>query len=154
MKNRKTETFIYEGLGFPIKLINVPMKKVFGEWAMDINFNKLQLAAVYGLIYKPTSLNGDELRFIRKFLDMSMADFGKVFGVSHVAVLKWENGKNHVSPPTDIYIRLYILDHLHAKDKEFRSLYNKISPKSLSKHKGEKIRPIAIDIDEDLKIAL
>ena len=34
MKKRKKKTFIYEGLGFPIKLINVPMKKVFGEWCI------------------------------------------------------------------------------------------------------------------------
>jgi hypothetical protein len=30
-KDRKEETFIYEGLGFPVKLINVPIKKVLGE---------------------------------------------------------------------------------------------------------------------------
>jgi len=154
MKNRKTETFIYEGLGFPIKLINVPMKKIFCKWAMDIDFNKLQLAALYALLYKPTPLNGAELRFIRKFLEMSMADFGKIFGVSHVAVLKWENGKTHAPPSTDIYIRLYVLNSRHAKDKEFRSLYNTISPESFSKNKGEKVHPISIDVEDDLKIAL
>ena len=34
---RKKETFIFEGLGFPIKLIDTPMKKVFGQWVIDID---------------------------------------------------------------------------------------------------------------------
>jgi DNA-binding transcriptional regulator YiaG len=94
MKNKKTETFVYNGLGFPVKLINVPMIKVLGKWAMNINLNKLQLAALRALLNKPSPLTGDELRFIRKFLNMSKAEFGEIFGVSHVAVGKWENGKN------------------------------------------------------------
>lgn len=153
MKDRKTDTFVYKGLGIPVKLVNVPMKKVLGEWFMDINFNKLQLAVLHCLLYKPAPLNGDELRYIRKFLELSLSDFGKIFGVTHVTVLKWENGKNRIPPPADIYIRLYVLNNLHVKDKEFRSLYNTINPKSLSKHKAEKNRPISIDASEDLKIA-
>lgn len=153
-KNRKTETFIYKGLGFPIKLINVPMKKVVGEWIIDVDMNKLQIAVLRALIYKPTPLTGDELNFIRAFLNMSMVEFGKVFGVTHVAVVNWENGKRNMSPPMELCIRLYVLDHLQARDKEFRILYNKISLEALSKHKGGKIHPLAIDLTEDLKIAL
>jgi DNA-binding transcriptional regulator YiaG len=153
MKDRKTDKFIYKGLGLPIKLVNVPMKRVLGEWAIDIDFNKLQSVVLHCLLYKPAPLNGDELRFIRKFLEMSMTAFGKIFGVSHVAVVKWEGGKTRIPLSTDVYIRLYVLNYLHAKDKEFRSLYNMISPESLAKKKGEKIRPISIDATEDLKSA-
>ena len=42
MKNRKRETFIFRGLGFPIKLVNVPMRKMVGEWALDIDFDHLK----------------------------------------------------------------------------------------------------------------
>jgi DNA-binding transcriptional regulator YiaG len=154
MKKTKRETFIYEGLGFPVKLVNVPMKKVYGEWIMDIDLEKLQLAALDALLHKPFLLNGNELRFIRKFLEMTTTEFGKLFGVSHVAVLKWESGKAHAQPAMDVYIRLYLFDHLNAKDKEFRNLYNEMNLETLSKHKKDKIKPISIDIDEDLKIAL
>ncbi len=153
MKDRKTETFIYKGLGFPIRLINVPMKKIIGEWVIDVNFSKLQLAALYGLLYKPAPLNGDELKFVRKFLHMSTTEFGKICGVSHVAVLKWESGKTKANLSTDSCIRLYIIDHLKVKDKEFRNLYNTIRPEKLSKSKSAKTHPISIDIDEDLKSA-
>lgn len=155
MKTRKKETFIFEGLGFPIKLINVPMKKVFGEWCIDINMNNLMLVVLDALIRKPTALTGDELGFIRSYLEMTTTEFGRTFGVSHVAVLKWESGKNRISPALDLYIRLYVLDFLKAKDKEFRALYKELSLEGLSKEESKKIHPLAVDATtEDLKIAL
>jgi DNA-binding transcriptional regulator YiaG len=155
MKKRKKKTFIYEGLGFPIKLINVPMRKVLGEWCIDVNMNKLMLVVLEALIHKPSPLTGDELRFIRSYLEMTTMEFGKTFGVSHVAVLKWENEKNRVSPALEFFIRLYILDYLKAKDKEFRALYKELSLEQLSKDQKRKIYPITVDATtEDLKMAL
>ena len=156
MKDRKKKTFIFEGLGFPIKLINVPMKKVFGDWYIDINMNKLMLVVLEALTHKPIALTGDELSFIRSYLEMTTTEFGKAFGVSHVAVLKWESGENKVSPALELCIRLYMLDYLHAKDAEFRALYKKLSLGQLSKsERGKKTHPLAVDATtEDLKIAL
>ncbi|HSW87228.1 MAG TPA: hypothetical protein VLG49_07015 [Rhabdochlamydiaceae bacterium] len=153
MKDVKRKTLVFKGLGFPIKLINVPMKKMAGEWVFDINFNKLQLTVFYCLLRKPAPLTGGELKFIRKFLNMTTTDFGKIFGVSHVSVVKWESGKTHATLSTDVCIRLYIFDHLKAKDKDFRNLFHEINPETLSKSKNEKIKPITIDDFEDLKSA-
>lgn len=155
MKKKKKQTFVFEGLGFPIKLINVPMKKILGEWCIDINMNKLMLVVLEALIHKPTALTGDELRFIRSYLVMTTTEFGKTFGVSHVAVLKWESEKNRVSPALELYIRLFVLDHLKAKDKEFRLFYQELRLEQLSKEPKGKIHPIAVDATtDDLKIAL
>lgn len=104
MKEHKIETFIYEDLGFPILLINTPLRKAFGEWVIDINFNKLRKNVLNSLIHKQSNLKGQELRFIRKHFEMTTKEFGKVFGVTHVAVLKWESGENRISPTTDIYV--------------------------------------------------
>lgn len=156
MKTKKKETFIFHGLGFPVKLINVPMKMIFDEWVIDINMNKLMLVVLGALIRKPIPLTGDELGFIRSYLEMTTTMFGKTFGVSHVAVLKWESGKNRISPALDLCIRLYVLDFLHAKDKEFRALYKEVSLEKLSKSdQKKKIHPLVVDATtEDLKIAL
>ncbi len=154
MKKKKKKTFVYEGLGFPIKLINVPMKKVLGEWCIDINMNKLMVVILHALVHKPFPLTGDELYFIRTYLEMTTTDFGKIFGVSHVAVIKWENEKNRISPALEFLIRLYILDYLKAKDKEFRALYKELSLEQFSKNQKRKIYPITIDATtEDLKMA-
>jgi DNA-binding transcriptional regulator YiaG len=154
MKERKNETFVYEGFGFPIKLINCPMKKVFGEWVLDINLSKLQLDMVKELIHKPVPLTGLELRFIRKFLELSTTEFGKLVGVSHPAVLKWEKEQVHINPTTEIYIRLYVSEHLKVKDREFRDLYQQISIDHLLKHKNDKQIPLAIEIGNDSLLAV
>ena len=87
---------------------------------------------------------------------MTSIEFGKAFGVTHAAVLKWESGENRVSPPLELCIRLYILDHLSAKDGEFRALYKELSLEKLSKpDQSAKIHPITVDAStDDLKIAL
>lgn len=50
--------------------------------------NKLMLVALDALIRKPVPLSADELGFIRSYLQMTSTAFGKIFGVSHAAVLK------------------------------------------------------------------
>lgn len=105
------------------------------------------------LILKPVPLMGSEIRFIRSFLEMSMLGFGKLFGVTHVAVIKWENDPVHINPTTEVCIRLYVLNHPHVKDKEFRKLYNEIKIEELIKHKKDKNIPIWIDATEELLLA-
>jgi len=154
IKTKKLKTFIYKGLGIPVKLVNVPMKKAAGEWCIDINMNKLMLAVLQEIIRKQTALTGDELRYIRTYLEMTTTEFGKTFGVSHVAVLKWECEKNRISPALELCIRLYVLNHIDAKDKEFRALYNDIDLQQLSKGPKGKLHYIAVDAStEELKTA-
>ena len=131
MKEKKTDTFMWEGLGFPIRLINVPMKKVFGEWVLDINLEHFQKTVIRILACKSTPLTGSELRFIIDYLRMSTREFARLFGVTHAAVVKWESEKSRMSPSTEVCLRLYLLNHLKITDKEFRKLYLQINPKSL-----------------------
>lgn len=140
-KEIKRDSFIYEGLGFPIRLINVPMKKIFGEWAIDINFNALQKNVLHMLAKKPIALSGGELRFIMGYLEMSTRKFANLFDVTHVAVLKWLKEDAKMNPNTEICLRLYLLDHLQVTDREFRKLYVKIR----EKHFGSESNPMEID---------
>ena len=71
MSEKKIKTLIYKGLGFPIKLIDMPMKKMFGDWVMDIDMTELQYVVFKALVYKPTSLTKEELKFVRHFLLMT-----------------------------------------------------------------------------------
>ncbi len=153
MKSTKHKTFIFQGLGFPVKLINAPMRKMVGEWVLDVDFEELQLTVLYFLLEKPAPLTRNELKFIRKYLEMTTTEFGKLFGVSHVAVLKWEKG-TRANLSTDVCIRLYMYDHLKkTKDKDFRNFFHKIKLETLAKNIHVKERPIIIDAGEDLKSA-
>lgn len=147
MTERKTETFVYEDLGFPILLVNVPMKKVFGEWCLDINFAQLQKKALLLLAKQIDPLCGREIRFIRHYLNMSTHKFGEMLGVSHVAVLNWESDEKKMNPSTEICLRLRVLNLLKVSDKEFRKIYSTFDPKNISKHR-EEIAPLEIDADK------
>lgn len=53
----------WDGLGFPIRPVNVPMKKVFGEWVLDINLENFQKNVLHVLAKKT--------RTIKLYLTMS-----------------------------------------------------------------------------------
>lgn len=143
------------GLGIPVKLVNAPLKKIAGEWILDLNMELLQRVVLEAIIHKPTLLSGKEIRYIRKYVYLSMEEFGKVFGVSHVAVSKWENSRNGISPALDVCIRLYIMEHLQVKDIEFRQLYRDLNLCKLTKNKNVKIMPLVVNVEtpNNLKIA-
>lgn len=138
MSEKKVETFTYEDLGFPIDLIDVPMKKMLGEWVLDINLNVFQLEILKMVVHKLTPLQAGELRFIRKYFEMTTTAFGEVLGVTHAAVLKWERGLLP-SPAIDVYIRMYVMDRLKAKDAEFGKLYHQVSVADLAEAKKKQV---------------
>lgn len=57
---------------------------------------------------------------------MTTSAFGKVFGVTHAAVIKWEGGQLP-APPMDLYIRMYALNGLKAKNEDFGKLFHEVS---------------------------
>lgn len=150
-KKGKTQTIIYEGLGFPIRLINAPVKNILGEDVLDINLGKLQRQILHIMVYRNHPLNSAELRFIRKYFEMTTTDFGKAFGVTHVAVLKWESGQSRIPPTTELCIRLFILDKLQAKNEEFGQLYHKVTITALAKHQKESNYSEFLEFDASAK---
>lgn len=154
-KNEKKKTFVYTGLGIPVKLVNAPMKKMAGEWVLDLDMELLQRVVLEALVHKPTLLSGKEIRYIRKYMYLSMVEFGKVFGVSHAAVSKWENSRNGISPALDLCIRLHIMDRFKVKDMEFRQLYRDLDLSKLAKNRKVKLMPLVVNVEDPnhLKIA-
>lgn len=140
---KKKRTIIYKGLGFPITLIDVPVRKIAGEEILDIDMNRLQIAVLKLLIFKTTPLKGEQLRFIRKYLGMSTTEFAKKFGVTHPTILKWEKNQNAINPATDFYIRLYVLQYIQEGD--LKKLCTEITAEMLAEHKEEKESTIEID---------
>lgn len=147
MKDRKVDTFVYEGFGFPILLENVPMKKRLGEWTFDIDLEVLEKTILLTLIEKQISLTGNQIRFIRNFLNMSSYEFADILGVTHAAVLHWEKGEKKMNAGNQIILRLHILNHLKVTDKKFRKIYQMLNPKSISKARFE-TSPLEIDIEK------
>ena len=143
MKKKFQKTYQDHGFGFPVTLLNAPMIEIRGEWVPDINQKVLQQRVVEALVMKQSKLTGNEIHFIRLFAEMTLSQFAERFAVTHPAVLKWEKSKSHVTGmtwTTEKDIRLFALEMLAPKDKEFRSVYEMLTDVAIEK-------PAAIKID-------
>lgn len=125
-KHKIEKEYIYENLGFSILLKNVPMIEIRGTWTPDINLNILQKVVLLALAHCPTDLTGNQIRFIRAWLKLTQIEFGKLLGVTHPAVVKWEKSGNKASKmnlTTQRDMRLLLLDKLLTRDDDFRNAF-------------------------------
>lgn len=147
MNNEKIQKkYIDQSLGFPIVILNAPLIKTRGVWALNINYNKYQEMILTLLAYKPAKLTGNELQFIRKYFQMTVRSFATRFSVKHPAVIKWEKkmeNNTDMAWTTEKDIRLFIIDQLVKRASELQKLY-----RVLKEEVGVSEKPIQIDIDQ------
>lgn len=147
-KNISDEPFEYDGLGFPITLLNFPLVEVRGVLVPDIDYNVLQKNVLFALARKPHPLTGNEVRFIRQYLQMTYTEFANRFGVTHPCIIHWEGSKNNlakIQPTAELCIRLCILDTLHAKDKLFRDTFRSFNYCDFKAQKNQAPEHITLD---------
>lgn len=150
MKKHKIEAaYIYNGFGFPLVLHNVPMVNIRGVWTPDIRWNRLEKIVLLLLAHHQAELTGNQIRFIRHFMELNQREFSDLFRVTHAAVVKWEKSQDKpakMQVTTQIAIRLCILDNLIKDDKDFRNAYHNLMSLVF---KGTN-EPLKIDTQTDL----
>ena len=57
-------------------------------------------------------LSGQEVRFLRKQMDITQAKLGRYVGLSHQQVARWEKDESAITESAAAILRLLILDHL------------------------------------------
>jgi DNA-binding transcriptional regulator YiaG len=135
--------FTYDGLGFPLILTDVVLVKARGVWTPAIDYNKLQKVVLVALSHKPFPLTGNEVHFVRACFEMTLQTFGKYFGVTHVAVMNWEKTKNQpakISPPAELYVRLFILDKLKISNQIFRETFREFDIQKIAKEQKSSVK--------------
>lgn len=146
METKIQKEYLDYGFGFPVRLRNVPMVKVRGEWTPKVDYNLLTRNVLRGLAFKPSRLTGNEIKFIRQHFEMTLQVFAKRFCVTHVAVLKWEKMKDLstvMNWTTEKDIRLSVLSKLSSKSSELAKLYSE-----LENLPSEKASSLYFDIKE------
>lgn len=136
MEKKRIKRFIYEGLGFPIVLVDITLVKKREIWTPAIDYNKLQKEVLLALSHKPISLTGNEIHFIRAYFEITLEKFGQQFGVTHAAVLNWEKTRNKsakINPTTELYIRLFILEKLKINNQIFRDTFREFNIQGIAK---------------------
>ena len=131
-------------------MINVFWKKVLGHWYLDVSLNRLQKIALQQLLRKEAALNGRELQFIRKFLEMSKAKFGRVFAMNAEVVEQWENEDVQLPWWREANIRLYAMNRVCGDDREFRKFFTDMNIRLISRRRKHAL--ISIDC-ETLRVA-
>lgn len=111
------------------------------------NVNDLMRLLAVGVIVKPERLAGEEIRFLRKYLRMTGAEFSRLLDVDKTTLSKWENNADPIGDQSDRLVRTMALimgDRLREKLDEVISHF-------LSTRKGrkskKKARPMPIEVD-------
>lgn len=147
MEKKVEDVFVYQGLGFPIKLENVEMLKIEGEWHPKIDVRQVSEQAIKRLASRHERLTGNQVRFIRTYFSMSLREFAKeVVRESHTAVAKWESTLDEVTKMDiniEMMLRLYVIERLEAKTvqqrNKFYEKYLELKKLSLSDRKPSRL---------------
>ena len=102
----------------------------------------LHRTIAHALIHKPARLSGPEVRFLRKHIGWSGADFAKHMGVDPSTVSNWENDKDPIGPTSDRLLRMMVARGAPAED---------YSLDDLAKIENERRPPIAVRVSPKAK---
>ena len=84
--------------------------------AMIPRMHKVHRAIAQGIANSPARLTGEQLRFLRKHLELSGDQLGRYLHTDKTKISKWEQGQDRIGPATDRLIRLLAA----ALDRELR----------------------------------
>lgn len=85
--------------------------------------HELHSVIAEALISKPARLDGKELRFLRKYLELSAREFSKIIHVNPSTLSKWENGEDPVGSSSDLLVRALIAA---KKEEKYAELIAKL----------------------------
>jgi putative zinc finger/helix-turn-helix YgiT family protein len=88
------------------------------------HINELRSVIAEALISKPARLSGRELRYLRKYLELSAREFSKLIHVDPSTLSKWENGEDKVGPQSDLVVRALIAA---KKEENYQELVEKLN---------------------------
>ncbi|MDS7931835.1 helix-turn-helix domain-containing protein [Acinetobacter sp. V102_4] len=80
---------------------------------------------LYLITHKP-ELNGEEIRFLRKELNLSQRNLAGLLGVGESSIRHWEAGRSLIGKPTDLLLRALYQEHVQG-DGELRKLIENLN---------------------------
>lgn len=120
------ETVKYDASGLSgVTLMNVEVRRCAGCGGYELVIPKveqLHRLMAHTIIRKPVSLVAEEIRFLRKYLGWSGADFAAHIGAKAETVSRWENGKLTMSPQADRLLRAMVALREPEKDYSLEAL--------------------------------
>jgi putative zinc finger/helix-turn-helix YgiT family protein len=141
----KKETYLYTESGLPnVVLVGVEVRRCPSCGHHEVvlpRVTELHRTIAHAVIHKRSRLSGSEVRYLRKYLGWSGADFARHVGVDPSTVSNWENDKDPIGPSSDRLLRMmvahgaqvdeYPLDELTKIENELKPpIQVRVSPKA------------------------
>jgi putative zinc finger/helix-turn-helix YgiT family protein len=108
----RRENFLYDACGLPnVTLLGVEVNRCLqcGEYEVAIpQIEDLHKAIAQALIRQTSRLDAAEIRYLRKYLGWSGADFATHMGATRETVSRWESGATPIGPASDRLLRLMV----------------------------------------------
>lgn len=82
-----------------------------GEALSVKNLDELLQAIGCYLAGQKKTLSGKELRFLRKQMDLTQSELGKLVGLTSQQVARWEKGESDISGPAEMLLRGLYIQH-------------------------------------------
>lgn len=83
----------------------------YGKGLSIKNLDQLHKAIGCHLANQKKVLVGKELRFLRKQMNLTQSDLGKLLGLSSQQVARWEKEESEISGPADLLVRAFYIQH-------------------------------------------
>lgn len=107
------ENYNYAASGLPyITLVGVEVRRCKACGEHEVVIPKIELlhrTIALAVVAKRPRLTALEVRFLRKYLGWSGADFASHMGVTPESVSRWENDREKMSPVADRLLRLMVV---------------------------------------------
>lgn len=125
----KIKNYEWNGFGFPIIFDELPAIKMKGELVPDIDWTEVATPIIQFICTsQDLPFSGNQVKFIRHHLDMTLREFATFMGVTHQSVMRWEEREKssaHIDENSEIIFRIKVLKKLHSD----KSIINKIIEK-------------------------
>jgi DNA-binding transcriptional regulator YiaG len=109
MKTSRTKTTLRNVCGLPyVEIVGVPVERNddLGTGIRADILARVEAQIARALLVEEVPLRGLEIRFFRAVLGLSQRRFGELFGLSDVAILKWERSRaRRLSRVNEIAVR-------------------------------------------------
>jgi DNA-binding transcriptional regulator YiaG len=72
----------------------------------------LHKALAHAIVTAKSAFTGDELRFLRKYLQLSQAGVARLLGLSDQSIARWEKGQGAIDPSAERLVRMVVRERL------------------------------------------
>lgn len=98
----------------------------YGELVSIHSVHQLHEAIGIYLITHKSLLNGEEIRFLRKEMNLSQKNLAGLLGVGETSIRAWEAERGKIGSPTDRLLRAFYKEHAQG-DGELKDLIDRLN---------------------------